>query len=100
ARLCYHRWPGAKSRARSARTGVTLGMAASKLPYFLLGIGVGAAMGILYAPQTGEEMRSGIRRRAGDGREYVKRRGGELRHKAGTVIDSGRDAVSSQRDQL
>jgi gas vesicle protein len=75
-------------------------MAASKLPYFLLGIGVGAAMGILYAPSTGEEMRTGLRRRAEGGRDYVKRRGGELREQAGNAFGKGRDAVSAQRDQL
>lgn len=75
-------------------------MAATNLPYFLLGVGLGAAMGILYAPSPGEELRTDLRRRAGDGRQYVKRQGGALRQQAESVLDKGRDAVSSQREQL
>jgi gas vesicle protein len=75
-------------------------MAESKLPYFLLGIGVGATLGILYAPSTGDELRSGLLRRADEGRDYVRRRGGELRQQAESALDRGRGAVSSQRDQL
>ena len=75
-------------------------MAESKLPYFLLGIGVGATLGILYAPSPGEELRSDLRRRADEGRDYVRRRGGELREQAESALDRGRGAVSSQRDQL
>ncbi len=75
-------------------------MAESKLPYFLLGIGVGATLGILYAPTDGEQLREDLRRRADDGREYVRRRSGDWREQAGGVIERGRGVVGSQRDQL
>lgn len=75
-------------------------MADSNLPYFLLGIGVGAALGVLYAPQTGKELRRELRSRADGGRDYVRRRGGELRERADDILDRGRGAVNSQRDQL
>ncbi|MCB1019078.1 MAG: YtxH domain-containing protein [Bryobacterales bacterium] len=75
-------------------------MADSKIAYFLLGIGVGATAGILYAPAPGQELRSDLRRRAGDGRDYVRRRGEDLRQRAGDALDKGRGAMSGQRDQL
>ncbi|MEZ5366827.1 MAG: YtxH domain-containing protein [Bryobacterales bacterium] len=75
-------------------------MADSKIAYFLLGIGVGATAGILYAPATGEELRSDLKRRADDGREYMRRRGEDLRQRAGDAFDKGRGAMSGQRDQL
>lgn len=73
---------------------------ANPLPYFLFGLGVGAAAGILFAPQSGEETREDLRLRAGEGREYLKRRSGELRVKTEQAIDRGRVAMQGQREQL
>jgi gas vesicle protein len=73
---------------------------ANSLPYFLLGLGVGAAAGILFAPKSGEETREDLRRRAEEGRDYLKRRSGELRDKAEEALDRGREAVHGQREQL
>lgn len=75
-------------------------MADSNLPYFLLGVGVGAALGLLYAPNSGEETRRELRQRADEGRDYLKQRGGQLRGQAEDILDRGRGAVRTQRDQL
>jgi gas vesicle protein len=73
---------------------------ANPLPYFLFGLGVGAAAGILFAPKSGEETREDLRRRAEEGRDYLKRRSGELREKAEQAMDRGREAMHGQREQL
>ena len=75
-------------------------MASSNLPYFLLGLGVGAAAGLLYAPKTGTETRDELRRRAFEGRDFVKRKSGEFREQAQDAVGKGRSAVHTQRDQL
>ncbi len=75
-------------------------MADSKLSFFCLGLGIGTALGILFAPKPGEEIREGLRSRAAEGGEYLRKRGGQLREQAEEVIDRGRDAVGSQREQL
>jgi gas vesicle protein len=73
---------------------------ASSLPYFLFGLGVGAAAGILFAPRSGEETREELRHRAEEGREYIKRRGGELKVQAEEAYDRSRGKIQGQREQL
>ncbi len=75
-------------------------MADSKLSFFCLGVGIGTALGILFAPKPGEEMRGELRSRAAEGGEYLRKQGGQLREHAEEVIERGRDAVGSQREQL
>ena len=68
--------------------------------WFLAGLGIGAAMGILYAPKTGEETRKQLREAAEQGRGVVKERARQARDQAGTWADKGREYLNSQKDQI
>jgi gas vesicle protein len=81
------------------------------LPWFFTGLGAGLSLGILFAPQSGEESRRLIRNKAQDGndllkssvaqgQEYIKRQGKELLDEANELIDRGKNAVKQQKDQL
>ena len=70
------------------------------LAYFLLGVGVGAAVGMLFAPVTGTEARGMIRNKANEGGDFLRRRGEEWRDSASDLVHKGRDLVNRQRDQL
>jgi gas vesicle protein len=83
----------------------------SNFGYFLLGLGVGVAAGILWAPRSGEETRALIsdkagegaeylRNRAQDGTEYVKQRGDEVRQSASDLYEKGKTQVSKHRETL
>ena len=67
----------------------------SKFLYFLTGMGIGALVGILFAPQAGEKTRELIAERAEEGRDYLSRRGRELRDEASGYVDRGKSAASS-----
>lgn len=71
-----------------------------KLSYFFLGMGIGVAVGILFAPKSGEETRELIRAKAGEGKDYLKRRGEEARESASEWVERGRTAVGRQKEQL
>jgi gas vesicle protein len=75
-------------------------MADSRLPCFLFGLGVGAAVGLLYAPRPGDATREDLLRRADEGRDYLRQRSTELRDRASDLVDKGREGVNDQRDQL
>ena len=71
-----------------------------RLSYFFLGLGLGVAVGVLFAPKSGEETRELLRGKANEGKDYIKRRGDDLREAATDYVERGKSAVSRQRDQL
>jgi gas vesicle protein len=79
--------------------------------YFLLGLGVGVAAGILLAPKAGEETRDIIRSKAGEGADYlrarandsaefVKRRSADIKDQAEDLLERGKSTVGQSRDKL
>ena len=72
----------------------------SKVSYFVLGFGIGVAVGILFAPQSGEETRDLIRSKAGESKDYLKKRSEDLYQSAGDLVEKGKTVVSRQKDQL
>lgn len=68
--------------------------------WFLAGLGVGAAIGMLYAPKAGQETREDLRRRAEDGRDYVVNRAKEAREQATQWVDKGKEVVDQQKEQF
>ena len=71
-----------------------------KLSFFFLGVGIGVAVGLLFAPKSGEETRELIRSKAGEGKDYLKRRGEEARESATEWVERGRTAGTRQKEQL
>lgn len=72
----------------------------NRLSYFFLGLGVGVAIGVLFAPQSGAETRQLIRDRADEGRDYLRRRGQELREHADDYVERGKSAIQRQKESL
>jgi gas vesicle protein len=72
----------------------------SKVAYFLVGLGVGALMGVLFAPKSGEETRDFLAKRADDGREFAQKKARELRERADELIERGKDVATRKRDSL
>ncbi|HUA19257.1 MAG TPA: YtxH domain-containing protein [Bryobacteraceae bacterium] len=72
----------------------------NKFSYFFLGLGLGVAVGLLFAPKSGPETRDLLKSKADEGKEFLRRRTSELRDSANDAIERGRSAVSRQRDNL
>ena len=68
--------------------------------WFLAGLGVGAVVGVLYAPRSGSETRQVIRDKAEEGRDYVRSRAQDARNQASEWVDRGREALNQQREQF
>ena len=72
----------------------------SKVSYFLVGLGVGALMGVLFAPKSGEETRDYLSKRADEGREFAQKKARELRERADELIERGKDVASRKRESI
>jgi len=69
------------------------------LAWFLAGLGVGALIGILYAPKSGKETREDIANTAREGTDYVKARTREAAENVSVLVDKGKEHVGAFVDK-
>ena len=72
----------------------------SKVSFFLVGLGIGALVGILFAPKSGEGTREYLTSKADEGREYAQKKARELRERAEDLIERSKEIMSRQKDAL
>src|SRR5271163_105979 len=72
----------------------------SKVSVFLVGLGIGALVGILFAPKSGEDTREYLSGKADEGREYAQRKARELRERAEDLIERSKEIMARQKDGL
>ena len=68
--------------------------------WFLVGLGIGAAVGILFAPHSGEETRQILMSKAEEGRDFVKKRARDARDQAEQWAARGKEVIHAQKEQL
>lgn len=70
------------------------------LSSFLLGLGVGVGLGMLFAPKSGSETRQLIKEKAGEGTDYLKQRGTDIKQTASEWVEKGKEALGRQKDNI
>jgi gas vesicle protein len=63
------------------------------LAWFVAGLGVGALVGILYAPKSGRETREDLVTGAREGTEYLRTRSRQAVQQVGGLVDKGKEQV-------
>ena len=69
-----------------------------KLAWFLTGAAIGAAVALLYAPQTGKETRKVISKTAARSKDAVTETAGDLIDSGRDMFDRGRKLVEDAAD--
>jgi gas vesicle protein len=72
----------------------------SKVSVFLIGLGIGALVGILFAPKSGEDTREFLASKADEGRDYAQRKARELRERAEDLLERSKEIMDRQKDAL
>lgn len=72
----------------------------AKISYFLVGLGVGTLVGILFAPKSGEETREYLTKKAEEGREYAQKKAQELRERAEDLLERGKGVAAREKGSL
>ncbi len=65
---------------------------------FLLGLGVGGALGSLFAPHSGKRTRTHIVQAAVDGAAYARERGEAVRGAAHGLMERGAEEIARQKE--
>lgn len=81
-------------RASEARDG-----AATALPWFLLGLGLGAGLALLFAPERGEDARAAVKKRVRALRDVAGEQFEEAREAVADGLDRAVEAVTGDDDQ-
>jgi gas vesicle protein len=72
----------------------------SKVSYFLVGLGLGALVGVLFAPKSGEETRKFLTDKAEEGRDFAQKKARELRERADDLVERGKDTASRHKETI
>lgn len=72
----------------------------SKVTYFLVGMGIGALVGVLFAPKSGDETRDFLSKKADEGKDFAQKKARELRERAEDLIERGKEIASRQKDSI
>ncbi|HWF65903.1 MAG TPA: YtxH domain-containing protein [Acidobacteriaceae bacterium] len=67
--------------------------------WFVAGLGLGALLGVLFAPKAGKEMREGLISGARDSKEYVASRSKQAREQINSVVDRSRDQINQYAEK-
>lgn len=67
--------------------------------WFLAGLGVGALIGILYAPKSGKETREELAQSAREGTEYLRTKSRQAAQQVGVLVDKGKEQVGEYVDR-
>ena len=66
----------------------------SGLGWFLAGLGLGALVGVLYAPKAGKETREELLSSAREGTEFLKQKSRDAVDQVGDMVDRGKTQVN------
>jgi gas vesicle protein len=78
-------------------------MARSVIPkgnYFLVGLGIGSLIGVLFAPKSGDETREYIAKKAREGNEVARKKVRTVRDRAVETVQYGKEIIAQTEGRI
>ena len=72
----------------------------SNVSNFLLGLGIGAAIAILFAPKAGAETRAYLENTMKEGKQYAQDTADEIQKQAKDLLDRGEKVISREVERV
>jgi gas vesicle protein len=72
----------------------------SAFSYFLVGLGLGSLIGILFAPKSGADTRGYLSDKLKEGSEYAHKKRHELRERVAALGKHGKNVVTQKKEQI
>src|ERR1700689_178307 len=68
--------------------------------YFLVGLGIGSLIGVLFAPKSGEETREHLAKKTREGNELARKKARELRDRVEETVERGKEVIAQTEGQI
>ena len=68
--------------------------------YFLVGLGIGSLIGVLFAPKSGEETREYIAKKAREGSELARKKAREMQVRVEENVERGKEIINQTEGQI
>ena len=72
----------------------------SRASYLLIGLGIGSALGIFFAPKSGKETRKYLVQKAEESKQYAQHKVRELREHAEDFVARGKKVAARQKESI
>jgi gas vesicle protein len=68
--------------------------------YFLVGLGIGSLVGVLFAPKSGADTRSYIAKKTREGNELARKKVREMRDRAEETVEDGKKIIAQTEGRI
>jgi gas vesicle protein len=68
--------------------------------YFLVGLGIGSLVGVLFAPKSGADTRSYIAKKTREGDELARKKVREMRDRVEDSVERGKEIIDQTEGQI
>lgn len=76
------------------------GKGAAKIAYFLLGLGLGSLLAVVFAPSSGDQARELLQQNVRNAKDYAQKKVQQAQKQAGSVVGKSKKNVRDQKDRI